>query len=99
MSLDTLGRLSRLFDCEIGGEMGRQFGYITDLDERGEYQAHVLDMDTDEIIMAIQNDEDGSLYLVADGFMKHVDDMAGLLWHMVDVGLAHKGDTLEKITR
>jgi hypothetical protein len=79
--------------------MSRKLGYFTDLDERGEYQAHVLDMDTDEIIMTIQNDEDGVLYLVEDGFMKNIEDMDGLLWHMVDVGLAHKGDTLKKVTR
>jgi hypothetical protein len=98
MSLDTLGRLSRLFDCEIGGEMGRQFGYITDLDERGEYRAHVMNMATDEIVMAIQNDEDGALWLVEDGFMRNIDDMAGLFCYMVDIGLARAGDDLEKIT-
>jgi len=78
--------------------MSRKLGYFTDLDERGEYQAHVEDIDTGEIVMTIQNDEDGSLYLIEDGFMKNTDDMDGLLWHMVDVGLAHNGDTLKKVT-
>jgi hypothetical protein len=78
--------------------MSRRLGYFTDLDERGEYQADVRDMDTDETIFEIFSDEDGNVSLIDDGFMKNIDDMDGLLWHMVDVGLAHKEDTLEKVT-
>jgi hypothetical protein len=79
--------------------MSRKLGYVTDLNERGEYQAHVLDMDTNEIVMTIQNEDDGSLYLIEDGFMRNIEDMDGLLWHMVDAGLAHRGDTLALLTR
>jgi hypothetical protein len=79
--------------------MSRRLGYFTDLDERGEYQAHVLDMDTDETVMTIQNDEDGSLYLIEDGFMHNIDDMGGLLLYLGDLGLATRGDTLTKVTR
>lgn len=53
------------------------FLHVVDMDERGEYRAHVEDIDGEDIFDIGQND-DGDQELVADGFMKHVDDMAGL---------------------
>jgi hypothetical protein len=64
---------------KIKENIDNAFYYIIDLNERGSFRAHVEDS-SDNIIFEISNDdsEDGSLWIVEDGFMKHIDDVAGL---------------------
>ena len=67
-----------------------------DLDERGVFKAHVDDMDGNTILtMSNEEDEDGGLSLVRDGFIKHPRDTVGLLVYLKEMGMAPESASLE----
>jgi len=69
-----------------------QFTYTIDLDERGEFRAHV---DNEHGITVFELEaEETEIDLVEDGFMCHGRDTEGLLSYLVDVGIAAQGDTI-----
>lgn len=61
-------------------------GYYVNLDERGEFYADVRNS-SGETIFEIRSEEDGSIPLIEDGFMRHKTDLGGLADHLVDLGL------------
>lgn len=64
------------------------YGYIIDLDERGEFRASVRDL-RDEIVFEIEGFE-----IFEDGFMRHRDDIDGLHQHLITLGILPKDSEL-----
>jgi hypothetical protein len=64
--------------------MKNTYKYIVDLNERGIYKCHV-ENPNGEIIWEASNEDsdDGSFWLVEDGFMDDVKDMNGLLEYLI----------------
>lgn len=62
----------------FGEERERVYTYTIDIDERGEFRATVYDHNGEEVISI-----DDSFF--ADGFMKHKEDISGLLDYLNDV--------------
>ena len=69
------------------------FGYYVNLDERGDFYADVRSP-TGETIFEIHAEEDGSIALIEDGFMRHETDLDGLRDHLVEMGLIGRGAEL-----
>lgn len=69
------------------------FGYYVNLDERGDFYADVRNP-VGETIFEIHAEEDGSIALIEDGFMRHKTDLDGLRAHLVDLGLIDRGAEL-----
>lgn len=65
-----------------------------DLDERGEFRAHVEDTDGNEIFSYGTEDEEPGIWLVEAGYMKHGRDERGLTEYLVDMGIIAKGDAV-----
>jgi hypothetical protein len=65
------------------------FGYYVNLDERGDFFADVRNP-AEETIFEIRAEEDGSIGLIEDGFMRHKTDLEGLHDHLVGLGLIGK---------
>jgi hypothetical protein len=77
-------------------DIARDYMWAIDLDERGYFSAHVEDS-TGTIVFSCNNEEEdgdggiahGELWLTADGFMRHIHDVAGLtdyLRHIACIG-------------
>lgn len=66
------------------------YHYIVDLWERGQFRAHVEHSETREIVYQLNNEDEegntGPLWIVEDGFMKHVKDMEGLTSYLAGSG-------------
>lgn len=69
------------------------FYYFVDLDERGEYRAHVEDAQGNIVWEA---DTEEFQQLVEDGFLKFAGDLRGTAELLADWGLVPKGTVLEK---
>ena len=69
------------------------YGYVINLNERGEFYADVRDFD-DNTIYEVRSDEDGEIVEVEFGYMKHSKDIAGLKEHLVGMNLMSKNDHL-----
>lgn len=69
------------------------FGYYVNLDERGDFYADVRDP-SGGTVFEIHAEEDGSIGLIEDGFMRHKTDLDGLRAHLVDLGLIDRGADL-----
>lgn len=65
------------------------FGYYVNLDERGDFYADVRDP-SGTTIFELRAEEDGSIALIEDGFMRHKTDLDGLTEHLVSLGLIGK---------
>jgi hypothetical protein len=64
--------------------LGKDFLYVVDLDERGLFSAHVED-EAGKIVFSLSNDnEEGTISLVDDGFMRHAKDMRGLTEYLIE---------------
>jgi hypothetical protein len=62
------------------------FGYYVNLDERGDFYADVRDP-SGTTIFEVRAEEDGSVAMIEDGFMRHKSDLDGLRDHLVSLGL------------
>ena len=74
-----------------------KYMYVIDLDERGYFSAHVTDAKTEQkIIFQFNNydSENGELWLVEDGFIKHTEDVNGLFHYLVDMDILDSDDKL-----
>jgi hypothetical protein len=72
------------------------YQYVVDLDERGDFRAHV-ETDTGACVFEFNNEDPesgGSLWMVEDGFMRNAYDTDGLLDYLVSMGFAPAGSTL-----
>ncbi|MBU3720550.1 MAG: hypothetical protein FGM22_07290 [Burkholderiaceae bacterium] len=74
------------------GKAGHTFFYWIDIDERGEFSAHV-DNPHGKTVFEIPNAE-AMEDLIQDGFMRHTSDIDGLAEYLQDMGVMAKGDTL-----
>jgi hypothetical protein len=63
-----------------------RFGYYVNLDERGDFYADVR-APSGETVFEIHAEEDGSIALIEDGFMRHKTDLGGLRDHLAELGL------------
>lgn len=86
----------RIEDKEAGEYRNTHLLMTVDLDERGVFKAHVDDMEGNTILtMSNEEDEDGELSLVRDGFIKYPRDTEGLLSYLKEIGAAPGGASLE----
>ena len=60
--------------------------YFINLDERGEFFADVRDSE-DNTIYEIKTNEEGTINLIDDGFMKHTKDINGLEKYLKQIGI------------
>jgi hypothetical protein len=74
----------------------QQYNYIVDLDERGEFSAHV-ETKQGKIIFNLHTDQDGFLDLVEDGYMRNTKDTQGLKSYLVDMGMIPEESQLKFI--
>ena len=86
----------RIEDKEASEYRNTHLLMTVDLDERGVFKAHVDDMNGNTILtMSNEEDEDGELSLVRDGFIKHPRDTDGLLVYLKEMGMAPESASLE----
>jgi hypothetical protein len=86
----------RIEDKEASEYRNIRLLMTVDLDERGVFKAHVDDMEGNTILtMSNEDEEDGELSLVRDGFIKHPRDTEGLLSYLKEMGMAPKSASLE----
>lgn len=73
----------------------RQFKFIVDLDERGEFNFHVED-EGEKIVYESHNDlgDLDTSTIFQDGFMKDAGDLAGLRDYLASLGIMGKDDVL-----
>lgn len=71
------------------------YDYVIDLDERGDFRAHVEDNEGDTVFEIEGIDDLESL--IDDGFMKHKDDTDGLLKHLQEIGVLDQYAILETL--
>jgi len=65
-----------------------KFYHIIDINERGQYACHVEDENGKTVWSAsTEESETGEFWPVVDGFMGHVNDMAGLSDYLGDLGI------------
>jgi hypothetical protein len=69
------------------------FGYYVNLDERGDFYADVRDP-AGATLFEIRAEDDGSISMIEDGFMRHKSDLDGLRAYLIDMGLIDKGAVL-----
>ncbi len=75
------------------------YRYVIDLNERGEFRAHVEDP-AGQSIYDIDNDGmnqegPGGLWLVEEGFIKSIDDISGLEKYLHDMNIIPRSASLE----
>ena len=65
------------------------YAYSVNLDERGSFYADVRDIFTDKTVYEVRSDDDrdGEIPEVTDGFMRHKTDMDGLCSTLIDRGV------------
>jgi hypothetical protein len=73
----------------------QQLTYTVDLDERGVFKAHVAN-DYGTVLFEInsEDDDEGQIWLVEDGFMRHARDVDGLHDYLISMGIAKAVSTL-----
>lgn len=70
----------------------KNFLFVVDMDERGVFSAHVEDPKGKEVFsFSSEDEEDGELWIVRDGFMRHSTDIAGLEEYLVDLKIIPRG--------
>ena len=73
----------------------QQLTYSVDLDERGVFKARVVN-DYGRVLFRInsEDDEEGQIWLVEDGLMRHARDVDGLHDYLISMGIAKPVSTL-----
>ena len=69
------------------------FTYHIDHDERGEFRAHVED-EKGQQVYQIQNNEEGEIEQIEDGFMRHTTDVEGLERYLQQMDIMPKKSEL-----
>ncbi|MFK4132364.1 hypothetical protein ACI2KR_08760 [Pseudomonas luteola] len=75
-------------------DLPRVFGYVVNLNERGDFNADVRDLNDKTIYEVKMDHEEGHIPQVEDGFMRHSTDISGLQSYLTDLGFLQKGDKL-----
>ena len=76
--------------------MSQTFVMIVDLDERGEFSAHV-ENDRGETVFEISDDPTGAdslEWMIDAGYMSHKTDTGGLLEYMIEMGIVPENSSL-----
>lgn len=68
-----------------------QYKYVVDLDERGEFNAHIEDTDG-ETVWTVETEE--IQQLIEDGFITHVTDTHDICDHLIKIGVLSNGAKL-----
>ena len=82
------------------GKYQQELSLVIDLDERGVFKAHVENQNGRTVFEFSNEDEDtgwpsdDGLWLVEDGFMRHVRDTSGLLQYLQSIGIARPTATM-----
>ncbi len=80
---------------EWASTQGKSYTYVIDLNERGEFRAHVDDPDGDTVFIITSEDSTGGeLWIIEDGYMKHVKDIDGLREYLIELGVMSENDDL-----
>lgn len=66
------------------------FGYYINLDERGIFNADVRNMDG-KTLLEVASDDEGSVWLIDDGYMRNTQDLSGLTQYAVDMQILPAG--------
>lgn len=61
------------------------YGLIVNLDERGQFYADVCDLDGTTVFEIKSDEEEGGIWLIDDGYMKHKEDVSGLQDYLVEM--------------
>jgi hypothetical protein len=69
------------------------FHYIIHLNERGLFYATV-ESDKNCEILSIKNEDDGSISLIEDGFIKNINDIIGIKDYLVQHDIIYKEDNV-----
>lgn len=73
----------------------RTYMYVINLNERGDFYADVREDDENgDTIFEICSNDDGTIWTIEDGFMRHVNDLIGLQNYLVEWGFMDINDTL-----
>jgi hypothetical protein len=71
------------------------YTYQVNLNERGLFYASVLNERGDEVYTVRSNDDlDGTIDAVTDGWMEHAEDLHGLEAYLTYLGILQNGDSL-----
>lgn len=87
---------------QINADYTPTYLYVIDLNERGYFRAHVEDPQGKVVFNLTNEDEEtgrelgGELWLVEDGFMKHIDDVNGLEKYLKSVQIMPSRSTLKE---
>jgi len=92
MDGDTRREFVEFYDSVSGVDDFNTYTYIIDMDERGEFSAHIEDIDGNEVYTIKDTEE--LEYLINDGFMANKNDIVGLQSHLISIGVLDDGDSL-----
>lgn len=79
-------------EIAVSSELPIEFTYTVDLDERGEFRAH---LDDENGLTLISYETDDIRELIDDGFMKHGRDAEGLREHLSDCDVIKPNVTIK----
>lgn len=71
--------------------------YVVNLDERGDFYADVRNARTGETVHEVRSDEEGKVWEIDDGFMKHKDDLEGLKKYLLDLKMIENDAALCRV--
>jgi len=76
------------------------YTYVIDLNERGRFLAHV-DNDRERTVFTLSNEDGqescgGALWMIEDGFMRHIHDVEGLEQYLKSIGIMPAHGRLEE---
>jgi hypothetical protein len=74
-------------------KLPRVFGYVINLDERGAFFADVRDLN-DNSVYEVKSDDEGLIWQVEDGFMKHAKDISGLQEYLVSLQIIQPNERI-----
>jgi hypothetical protein len=69
------------------------YTYHVNLDERGIFFADVRD-ENDATVYELHSDDDGYIWEVEDGFMRHAQDLAGLTDYLISMEVIPPGSRM-----
>jgi len=90
-----LGTRMKVIDMKLKPAL---YGFRIDLHERGEFRAAVQREDGEDVY-AIENNEDGEIPEVVDGWMTGIQDLWGLADYLTEMGVIASGSVIYPFTK
>jgi len=75
-------------------ECNYHYAFHVNLDERGIFKADVRNAAGDSVYEISNDADDGSLWLIENGFMRNIGDLKGLTDYLVQMEVLPKGSTV-----